>query len=325
MGENQKVSLIICTRNRKTELLACLESLQGLDRTGIDLETIVVDNASADGTYAAVQARYPGVGCIRNAVNHGTARSRNQAVRIARGAYVWFLDSDTRVLHPAVLRNMLNYLDRHPDAGSVGGQMIDDGAGLQYWIMGEATDEKIPVTAPGIVERTPHYLPTCNCLMKKDLLVKLGGFDEFYFYYCEDLDLQLRIRRFGLRNVFRGDCCVWHCFVQNQRHGTYYLFYRNLLRCLISNRSVAAVLCFPFTQLQRIRHDYQAFRASGGDMTHIKTLNDSAKQRYTGRWGGGRLALRILLSLAGAWLWNVGMLPITLYRKYYPCRYLDPV
>lgn len=323
MDANQKVSLIICARNRKTELLECLESLQKLDLAGIDLETIVVDNASTDDTYATVHARYPAVEFIRNAVNQGTARSRNQAVQIARGAYVWSLDSDTVASNPAVLRNMLDYFRAHPDTGSVGGQMINDGQGWLYWVMGENGDEKIPVAQAGVIERWPLYLPTCNCLMRKDLLVTLGGFDEFYFYYSEDLDLQLRIRKHGLRNVFHSACCVRHHFAQNQRRGTYYLFYRNALRCLIVNRSAAAILYFPFAQLHDIIQGYVVFRQSGADIRRIKTLNDSVKKSYTGRFGVGRLALRILLSLAGAWLWNVGLLPATLYRKYHPRRYLN--
>ncbi len=316
------VSVIICTYNRKHDLWQCLESIRIIPTP--DLEIIIVDNHSTDGTAEALRRDYPAVNLIRNPVNRGTAYARNQGIKRARGEYVWFLDSDTLILSPDTLANMLNYFRTHPHTGSLGGQIIKEGHELIYWIMSK-TDHKIPVSNPGVHEYTALFMATCNMLVRRDVLIQLGGFDLYYFYYCEDLDIGLRITNLGLNNVFRSDCCVLHKFSQKERAGEYYLFYRNVLRAFIINRTAWYIISYPFTQTVSIVHSFISFWKQGKKMENIKTFNETKKLKYAGQFGVVKLGAAIYWSLVKACFWNTARLPRTIFLRYRRPNYLAQV
>ena len=299
-----KVSVIICSYNRINDLLECLKSIDSLEYPF--LEIILVDNGSTDGTLELIKKEHPLIKTIKNSKNMGTSYARNQAINIAQGEYLWFLDSDSIIINKKCLDNMLTFFENNKDIGSVGGQIIKENYKLTYWIMGELKDKKYQKREAEIFEYSVHYLPTCNCMMKKSLMLILGGFDTNYFYYCEDLDVGLKIRKLGLKNVFKSDCCVLHSFSQNARFGDYYLMYRNLLRCLIMNKTFYYIIYFPFTQSCRIFLDFIKFKKEGGNIKNIKTIKDSEKNRnYSNRGGILKLALKIISASSRAYLWNV--------------------
>ncbi|MFC1497430.1 glycosyltransferase family 2 protein [Verrucomicrobiota bacterium] len=322
--EKKETSIIICTHNRKNDLIKCLSSI----RSSIvgDFEILVVDNNSTDGTVDAIRTEFPEVHLIINDKNLGTAQSRNQAITVSHGKYIWFLDSDTELLSGNILSNMLDYFELHQDIGALGGQVVEEDGQKKYWMMGcidSGKDEKILVDDGEPFEREVMYLPTCNCMVRKDLLYALGGFDVEYFYYCEDLDLGLKIRNSGLKNVFRSDCCVFHKFSQESRIGDYYLFERNLLRCLIINGSVFNFLFFIPWRLIRSCRVFIGLARKGNVIGNVRTIKESEKGVYSGIIGIARLMFRMLLSIIGAWVWNLIYLWKTLRVKFGKVNYLD--
>lgn len=317
------VSIIVCSNNRKEDLLRCFDSIKILKYPY--LEIIWIDNGSIDGSFEAVKKKFPYVKIIKNSKNLGTDYSRNQGIKIAKGKYVWFLDSDTIILSKDCLKNMLVFFKKNKKTGSLGGQIIKENGESKYWIMGENKDMKISINTKKILQYSVHYLATCNCIIKKELLEKIGGFDINYFYYCEDLDLGLKIKNLGFYNIFRSDCCVLHNFSQKQRIGDYYLFYRNMMRCLIINRTKFYLFFYPFTQLYRIYYDFKKFRKEKKDINSIKTVKYSEKNRYKGKIGTIKLGIKIISSLAKAYVWNIVHLQETIYIKNKKPNFLELV
>lgn len=110
------LTVIIIARDVRDEVLTCLGSLAGAD--DVDLECVVVDNGSGDGTVAAVRAAFPDTIVVALPTNEGGS-ARNHGMRLARGRHRMFLDSDTRV-RPGALRTLVDFLDARPDVGLVG-------------------------------------------------------------------------------------------------------------------------------------------------------------------------------------------------------------
>src|SRR5665213_1162499 len=117
------VSVCIVNWNCRKLLKACLRSLTS-KLQGLRLEVIVVDNDSTDGAAEMVERAFPRVVLVRNADNAGFARANNQAARLARGRYLFFLNNDT-VVPPGALRRLVEYARAHPEIGLLGPRMRD--------------------------------------------------------------------------------------------------------------------------------------------------------------------------------------------------------
>ena len=101
----------------------CLASLAGT-ANAMPLQIIVVDNGSTDNSANMIAAEFPAVELIRNADNSGFARANNQAARLARGRYLFFLNNDT-IVPAGALRRLVAFARAHPEAGMVGPRLRD--------------------------------------------------------------------------------------------------------------------------------------------------------------------------------------------------------
>ncbi len=118
-----RLSVCIVTWNTGDFLRDCLRSLLAFPPDGADLEIIVVDNASADGSAAMVQAEFPTVRLIANSGNSGYAEGNNQALAAATGDWLLLLNPDVTV-HPDSLTLALTWMQAHPDAAVLGCRLI---------------------------------------------------------------------------------------------------------------------------------------------------------------------------------------------------------
>ena len=226
-----KLSVIIVNYNVKYFLEVCLHSVFRAAQ-GIDMEVIVVDNNSADGSCSFVKEQYLDVILIENKDNKGFSRANNQGVAIAKGAYLLFLNPDT-VMPEDFLTKTLAFMDTHPEAGALGPRLID-GKG-QF-----APDSKksFPSLSVAIFKTTginkifnksPYFnkyyavhigeretaavdvLSGCCMLVRKKAMEEAGGpFDEDYFMYCEDVDLSYRIEKAGYKNIYFPEVDLVH-------------------------------------------------------------------------------------------------------------------
>lgn len=210
------VAAIILNWNRRDDTLACLDSLQDVDYQ--NLQVILVDNGSTDGTVAAVQQRFPDVEIIRNEANLGYAAGCNVAVReILRReiGYVLLLNNDT-VVASDMLTRLVAVAEATPEAGMLGPTIWHFDAPQRLWAGGQRVR---PITLSGQPPQgDPHgaqpyevgYIFGCGLLLRRQLLDDVGLFDERFFMYYEDQDLCRRARTHGYRLLIVPEAKMWH-------------------------------------------------------------------------------------------------------------------
>ena len=211
------LSIAIVSYNTKEILLDCVSSVQA-HTTTITYEVIVVDNDSRDGTVPAIKNIYPDMRIIANPDNRGFAKAVNQALAVSRGRHVLLLNSDTLVRDQA-LATMVDHLDEHPDIGAVGcKQWTGDGhlnqtcfpfPSIRDHLFYSALFQRVAPSMQAAAAATHAVDCTQSqdvdwangaCLMvRRSLLQELGGLDEEFFMYFEDVDLCRRLRQQGYR------------------------------------------------------------------------------------------------------------------------------
>ena len=112
------LSIIIVNYNVRLYLEQCLDSVRK-SAQGLDVEIIVVDNNSSDGSVEYLRQRFPEATFIENQVNSGFAKANNQGIRMATGRYVMLLNPDT-VVTETTLPDCLQFMETHADAGALG-------------------------------------------------------------------------------------------------------------------------------------------------------------------------------------------------------------
>jgi GT2 family glycosyltransferase len=206
-----ELSVVVVAWNGAAYLGACLDAARGAGR-----ELVVVDNASRDGTAALVRERHPDARLLVNDVNLGFARAANRGLREACGRYVLFLNPDA-VVNDDAITAALATLAASPGAGLVGVAQRD------------AAGRVIPTVEPffslGALRRPAHRrvsapagdrpveIDWCHgafLLGRRDELLALGGFDERYFLYAEDMDLCCRVHESGKSVVYLPQVSILH-------------------------------------------------------------------------------------------------------------------
>jgi GT2 family glycosyltransferase len=201
-----RASVVVVNWNAGSALAECLASVAG--GGGGVMETIVVDNASSDRSLAAARARHPDVRVVETGANLGFAAGANRGAAVARGDVLVFLNPDARV-EPGAVDALVAALVDTPGAGIAGGGLVD-AAGR--WQPGAARFHPVAHllldTTPGRLiargRRVPHVVDWVYgtfMAVRRDAFRQLGGFDESYFLYGEDLDLCHRAAALGLRTV----------------------------------------------------------------------------------------------------------------------------
>jgi GT2 family glycosyltransferase len=198
------LSIIIVSFNQRDLLANCLRSLQREGGFPTDWEILVVDNASADGSVEMLRQEFPTVTVIPNTTNAGFARANNQALRIARGGKLVLLNNDTVVKSDA-METMSAWLDTHPDTGVVGPKLLNaDGSiqvqgsmiGPHFW------NANTPVET--------SFLRGAVWMFPRKTMDQVGLLDEQFFFYNEDIDYCLRVKKAGFRLIYCPDAEVIH-------------------------------------------------------------------------------------------------------------------
>ena len=216
------VSVIVLTVLGPTHLPDCLASLRAQTYPADRREIIVVDNASPEDPAPAIRQHYPGARVIRNPTNVGFSVGNNIGARAATGEYVVFLNDDTRV-HPDWLRELVGTAVRHR-AVSVGSRILSwDGALIDFVgasVSCEGRGFQIDIGQPQAGRHTEERPLLFGCggalLVRRDVFLETGGWDEAAFAYYEDVELGWRFWLLGHEVWFSPRSIVYH-----KHHGTW--------------------------------------------------------------------------------------------------------
>lgn len=209
-GAETDLSIILVCWNNKAYLEPCLDSLYaGNLRSRFDV--VVVDNGSTDGSQVMLAEKFPDVRIIQNAGNVGLARACNQGIEATVSRYALLLNNDTLVNGPS-LDAMVDFLDKRPDAGAVGGRLLNPDGSFQAGYASFSSLWEELMIATGIGDRlkdgypshkdtnevqTVGWLSSACLLLRRAALDKVGLLDEEYFIYGDEADLQYRLKQAG--------------------------------------------------------------------------------------------------------------------------------
>jgi GT2 family glycosyltransferase len=207
----------------------CLQSIYATTHATA-FEVIVSDNGSTDGSLEFIRKSYPQVRLLENGKNLRFAKANNAGIRVSRGEYVLILNPDT-IIHEGTLDTVVSLADRHPEAGAFGCRVLNSDGSYQgcirplptirgEWVaalhlnalayLSDWFQPNIYVDWHGDTQRTVGWLAGCFILLRGDLLKKLSGFDEQFFYYHEDMDLCRRVWHEGYSILYTPDVAITH-------------------------------------------------------------------------------------------------------------------
>ena len=326
-----RVSIIIPTWNRKSDLERCLTSINKLKYPKIEI--IVVDNGSSDGTKGMLINQHPIVKLIINRKNLGAAYARNQAIIASSGDYVWFLDSDTEIISPNTLREMLNILKSHHTIAAVGGELVmEDNIKRikihQPLFFGRSILTFLKKDECHLVEC--EFLSTANYLVRKELLFKVGGFDPDYFYTGEDVDLCMKTHELGYKNIIDKNTVVIHYISKKQRKSNLYLQEKNRMRGLLLHESIFVILIFPLVDFFSLLFDlpFQYKQLKKRKISNMSSINVKYKKETDEKKNSILKKLLVIapifiLSILYSYGWNLLFFPKTMYLRFKRPNYLD--
>jgi len=274
------VSIVIVNYNGKEDTLNFLQSLKKTDYP--NYEIIVVDNASTDGSVEAIGEKFPKVGIVRNKRNLGYGCGVNSGIKHIKGEYIVTLNNDMVVYQKSWLSEAVKVAESDKKIGMVTIVWVryDDPCILQhrfYLKLGTISEKILEMFGGAFFEtgaiesgqKVIDYLPEVldvrfgSGLIKRDVIERVGLFDEKMFLYFEEVDFCYRIRKAGYRTVLATKSRLQHmggASTKKQSHYfSHYHFYRNKIRFVLKNyglltKTFAMTVEFPYFMLLMIKY-----------------------------------------------------------------------
>ncbi len=215
------VSVLMVTYNGSQYVQACFESLR--EQSLQDFEVVVVDNSPDHNTAGAVEAAWPQATVLRAPSNLGFTGGNNLAARHARGKYLILLNQDT-VAHPEFLEQLVAAAEADESIGAAHAKVLIldrrdrvDSAGnrANYLFMPAGRAQAAPLDDVFGPPRDVQYLSGAAVLVPRALWENLGGLDDSFWMYHDDLDLSLRLKLRAYRVVCVPDSVVYHAHDEN--------------------------------------------------------------------------------------------------------------
>jgi GT2 family glycosyltransferase len=255
------LSLVIVNYNTEEDLRRCLTTLkERLSST----ETIVVDNGSTDGSREMVMEEFPWVGLVDNPGNPGYASACNKGLAETSRPYVLILNSDVEFLENG-LEEVLDYLDAHPDVGALGPMVLNSDGSAQmscrrfpsmresivHGFLGDFWPDN-PLTRSYQMKDMKReeiceadWVSGAAMFLRRSAVEKVGGFDESYFMYVEDVDLCWRLKRAGFKVAYHPSFKLIHHIGRTSSQQSMRMLYEH-------HRSMYIFFCRRYTGWRRM-------------------------------------------------------------------------
>ncbi len=226
------ISVIIITWNAKNFLINCLSSLYDKNKS-CEFELIIIDNNSTDGTTEFIEKSYPGAVLIKNKFNKGVGPARNQGMKIAKGKYILILDVDTEFLTPDGLNKFYDFMEKNKNAGIAGAKLLFPNDEIQHSCrkfpsiivklfnrfekVGKIRDsqqlkEHYMLDKDHEKTQKVDYVIGAFQLIRKEVIDRIGYYDEAIFYGPEDIDFCLRAKKAGYDTVYFPEVKLYHFY-----------------------------------------------------------------------------------------------------------------
>lgn len=212
---NTKVTIIIPNYNGKHFMKPCLTSLR--EQTCQDFHTLVVDNASEDGSISYMKDYFPEIEIIALEKNYGFSKAVNVGIRHTHTPYVILLNNDT-IVDKHYVAEMIKAISCSPRIFSVSSKMIQmhhpnliDSAGDLYTVLGWGVCRGAGYSTTNYTKSDEIFSACAGAAIYRcSIFKKIGLFDEHYFAYMEDVDIGYRARIYGYKNVYCPTALVYH-------------------------------------------------------------------------------------------------------------------
>jgi len=298
-GDFPSLTIFIPTKDRKSDLLECLSSLQQLDYPKNRLEIIIWDNNSNDGTEEVVKIKlsemekesWLKLQIIKSPDNIGPYLPYNEVLLKRENStdYILGIDDDV-VLEEQTLKKMIEAVKLHQNAGILGGRIVYhdfpdktvQSAGFINWWLGKYRS----LTTSELKEC--DYVIGCGWLINRKLFQEIGGFDKDYFTMHWEMDFCARVKKKGYKIFYQPEAVIKHKISpQRKRDGLYYL-YRNKLLLIKKNASlfqkITSLSLYAILWLPKILFDSIIIN-KGIDINEFKIIFKAFFDGITGRVG----------------------------------------
>lgn len=226
MKSDVDVSVLVVNYNTAHLLEPMFDALNA-STGGLSIETILVDNASRDGSVEYIRSRFPDIPLIANTTNVGFGRANNQCLPLIKGRHVLLLNTDAFIA-PDTLAVTVKYLDQNPAVGAVGVRLLSRSGELQPSCRHFPTPLNSFLTRVGLQKLMPwvkpvddmawdhlqtracDWVPGCYFLMRTTLVHQIGLFDPVFFLYSEEVDLCKRIKAADFDVHYMGEVSAIH-------------------------------------------------------------------------------------------------------------------
>lgn len=299
-----EITVVVVNWNRRELLRACLESLAAQE--GVEFETVLVDNGSADGSAEMAQAEFGpcnrlGLRILRNAENRGFCAANNQGFAAARGRLIALLNNDAEAA-PGWLAALREAVLTGPDTGMAASKILVwedpsriDKAGHLIYPDGQNRGRGSGELDRGQYDQVEETLwpDGCAAMYKRAMLDEIGGFDEDFFAYGDDAELGLRARIAGWRCVYTPRAVVRHHHSSTLGRGS-----ARRLILIERNRVLLAAKLFPWSLLW-LNPLYYLARLTAGAWAAMRGRGEIG--RYAGMGKLRAAAALIAGDLAALW------------------------